>query len=104
MARKVIWSYEATADLESLAEYIARDSEFYAAAFVQEILVAGRSLDILSERGRIVPELGNPLIRELLVREYRLIYGVEESQIVILGVIHGKRDLKRLWKEEKRKS
>jgi plasmid stabilization system protein ParE len=28
MARKVIWSYEATGDLEAIAEYIARDSEF----------------------------------------------------------------------------
>lgn len=104
MARKVIWSHEATADLEAIAEYIARDSEFYAAAFVQEILVASRSLDMFSERGRIVPELGNPLIRELLVREYRLIYILEKSQIVILGLIHGKRDLKRLREEEKRGS
>lgn len=37
MARKVIWSHEATTDLESLAEYIARDSAFYAASFIQEI-------------------------------------------------------------------
>ncbi|MDQ1273666.1 MAG: toxin ParE1/3/4 [Planctomycetota bacterium] len=36
MARKVIWSHEATADLESLADYSARDSAFYALAFVQE--------------------------------------------------------------------
>ena len=34
MARKVNWAYEATADLEALAEYIARDSAFYASAFV----------------------------------------------------------------------
>ncbi len=26
MARKVNWAYEATTDLEALAEYIARDS------------------------------------------------------------------------------
>lgn len=42
MARKVIWSHEATADLESLADYIARDSAFYAAALVQEIIDASR--------------------------------------------------------------
>jgi len=29
MARQVVWSYEATADLAALANYIARDSEFY---------------------------------------------------------------------------
>ena len=69
MARKVIWSYEATADLDALAEYIARDSTFYAASFVQEILTASRSLDRFSERGRIVPEFSNPNIRELFVRD-----------------------------------
>lgn len=69
MARKIVWSYEATADLESPANYIARDSVFYAAAFVQEILDAGSSLSSFSERGRIVPELGNQNIRELFVRE-----------------------------------
>ena len=103
MARKVNWAYEAATDLEALAEYIARDSAFYASAFVQEIRDASRSLNEFSERGRIVPELGNPNIRELFVREYRLIYSIEESRVVMLGLIHGKRDLKRLWKREKRK-
>lgn len=103
MARKVNWAYKATTDLEALAEYIARDSAFYASAFVQEIRDASRSLNEFSERGRIVPELGNPNIRELFVREYRLIYSIEESRVVILGLIHGKRDLKRLWKRGKRK-
>lgn len=100
MAIKVIWSYEATTDLNDIAEYIARDSAFYAAAFVQEILDVGRSLNKFYERGRIVPELGNPNIRELMVREYRLIYAVEKFRVIILGLIHGKRDLKRLWEDK----
>ena len=53
MARKVNWAYEAATDLEALAEYIARDSAFYASAFVQEIRDASRSLNEFSERGRI---------------------------------------------------
>lgn len=96
-----MWSYEATTDLETLAEYIAKDSDFYAAAFVQEILDVSRSLDEFPDRGRIVPEYGNPDVRELFVREYRLIYSVEKSRIVILGLVHGKRDLKSLLKKKK---
>lgn len=69
MARKLIWSHEATADLNALAEYIARDSTFYAASFVEEVLTASRSLDMLAKRGRIVPELANPNIREIFVKE-----------------------------------
>ncbi len=103
MAQKVVWSYEATDDLEALAQYIERDSAFFAAAFVQEILDASHSLNKFSERGRIVPELGNHNIRELLVREYRLIYSIEKFRVIILGLIHGKRDLKKLWEREKRK-
>lgn len=102
MARKVVWSFEATADLEAIADYIARDSSFYAASFVIEVREASRSLKEFSERGRIVPELSNLNIRELFIKEYRLIYSIEESRIVILGIIHGKRDLKSLWEKEQR--
>lgn len=102
MVREIIWSYEAAADLKALAEYIGKDSAFYSAAFVQEIVDVSRSLGRFAERGRIVPELSSPEVRELLVREYRLIYSIEKSRLVILGLIHGKRDLKRLWDKEKR--
>ena len=102
MARKVIWSFEATADLEAIAEYIARDSSFYAASFVIEVRGASRSLSEFSERGRIVPELSNPSIRELFINDYRLIYRIEESCVEILGLIHGRRDLKTFWKKEQK--
>jgi plasmid stabilization system protein ParE len=102
MARKVIWSFEATDDLDTLSEYIAKDSLFYAAAFTREVLDASSSLHKLSERGRLVPELGNSEIRELLIRDYRLIYTIEESRIVILALVHGARDLMTLWEKENR--
>lgn len=104
MARKIIWSFEATTDLEAIADYIAKNSAFYAGSLVQDILDASRSLDRFSERGRIVPELSNPNIRELFVKEYRLIYNIEESRVVILGLIHGRRDLKTLWGKEQKKN
>lgn len=102
MARKVMWSYEATKDLDALAEYIARDSSFYAAAFTHEVLDVSRSLNEFSERGRIAPELGDPKIRELLIRDYRLIYSIEQSSVVILALVHGARDLKALWEKGNR--
>ena len=48
MARKIVWSNRATDDLDALAEYIARDSSFYAAAFTRQILDASRSLNEFS--------------------------------------------------------
>jgi len=47
--------------------------------------------------------LSNPSIRELFIKEYRLIYRVEESRVDILGLIHGRKDLKTLWKKNKGK-
>jgi len=96
MARSVVWTNEAVADLEAIAEYIARDSAAYAAAVVRGLLDAGNSLDKLSQRGRIVPETRVTNIRELIVREYRLIYRVERVRIVIVTIVHGRRDLRKL--------
>jgi toxin ParE1/3/4 len=104
MARKIVWSFEATSDLIAIADYIAKDSAFYAASFVQEVREASRSLNVFSERGRIVPELFNLNIRELLIKEYRLLYSIEEPRVVILGLIHGRRDLKTLWEKEQREN
>lgn len=94
MARKVVWAYEADADLASIAEYISRDSAFYAASFVRDVIDASRSLSEYAERGRVVPEIHNVNFRELFIGEYRLIYEVEKTRVVIHGLIHGRRDLK----------
>ncbi len=44
MAREVVWTDPAWDDLEAAAEYIARDSAYYAATFVQEVKGAAESL------------------------------------------------------------
>jgi toxin ParE1/3/4 len=95
MARKVDWTDPAWDDLSGIAEYIARDSEYYAATFVQEIKEAAASLAQFAERGQIVPEFGDPSIRELLVKSYRLVYKVSETRVSILTLIHGAR---RVWR------
>ena len=74
MARKIVWTDPAVEDLEAAVEYIARDSEAYAASFAQSVVDAAESLVDLARRGRIVPEWGVRTVRELLVGRYRLIY------------------------------
>lgn len=102
MDKKVIWTHEVYEDLESIAEYISRDSPFYASAFIEKILLVGSTLENFPKRGRIVPEINNPDIREIFIKQYRLIYRIEEERVTILGVIHGRRDLKSAWKKDKR--
>ena len=64
---EVVWTHEVVADLEAIADYIAKNSPAYAAAFVQETLDAGNSLDLSPRRGRVVSEYGDPHVRELFV-------------------------------------
>jgi toxin ParE1/3/4 len=44
--RTVKWTESATSDLEEVAEFIARDSRFYASAVVREARKASRSLRV----------------------------------------------------------
>ena len=94
MAREVVWTDPGWDDLEAAAAYIARDSEYYAASFVQEALDAAGSLAEFVERWQTVPEFGDDSIREFLVKPYRLIYKVTEH-VFIVAFIHGSQ---RLWR------
>jgi addiction module RelE/StbE family toxin len=91
MDYKVIWSPEATEDLETIANYITKDSEFYARSVVTKALDVARSIKDFPFIGRIVPELRQENIRERFVYSYRLIYKIAERKILIVAVIHGKR-------------
>ena len=93
MAREVAWTEIAAADVEETWQYIAHDSLMYAASFVQHIRDMSRSLDQSSERGRVVPEVGAPDIRELIVGNYRMVYQVTPKTVFILRVIHGARQM-----------
>jgi len=95
MAREVVWTEPAWEDLAAAADYIARDSENYAAAFVEEVKEAAASLAQFAERGQVVPEFADHAIRELLIKPYRLVYEVAEDKVLILTLIHGAR---RKWR------
>jgi toxin ParE1/3/4 len=91
MDLEVKWSPEAIEDLESIAEFIVRDSEYYARAVVTEILSVSRNIREFPLMGRVVPEIGDEGIRERFIYSYRLVYRVESKQILIVAVMHGKR-------------
>jgi toxin ParE1/3/4 len=57
----------------------------------------------MAERGRVVPELDEPTVRELVVGSYRLIYEFGEETVHILALIHAARDLPAVWDEEARR-
>ena len=90
---KVLWTEPAVNDLEAIRDYIARDSELYAASFIEKILFSVDTLVNLPDIGRKVPEADNPNIRELLIQKYRIVYRIHKDIVQILAVVHGYSDL-----------
>lgn len=93
MAHRIGWSRRALSDLEGIAEYIATDSPTYAGVVVKKILNQTRILARFPCAGRKVPEFDDENVRELIVFSYRIIYRLQEDEVVIAAVIHGKRNL-----------
>ena len=93
----VKWSVPARNDLKQIHDYIAKDSEYYARNVIQEIVAKTETLAEHPEIGRIVPEIGDQNIRELIIYSYRLIYESSAADIEILAIIHGRRDFNSGW-------
>ena len=89
---KVIWSPRAVARAAEIATYIAADRPDAAAEWVDALFAAVAGLKNHPKRGRRVPEVDRPTIREVLHGRYRVIYRVDPSQIVVLTVRHGRRE------------
>ena len=91
---RVIWTQRALRAGDEIAEYLATDSPAEAARLIDAFLQAAATLDTLTERGRVVPEVGDPLIREIFVYDFRLLYRVQPRSVEVLTVVHGARDFK----------
>jgi toxin ParE1/3/4 len=87
---QVRWTPQAADDLDAIAEFIARDSPHFAGLFVADILQAVDQLVDFPESGRIVPEIGDRNIREVILGSYRIIYRRREA-VEVLTVHHGAR-------------
>jgi addiction module RelE/StbE family toxin len=95
----VKWSAPARNDLKQIHDYITKDSKYYARRVIQEIIEKTEKLIEHPEIGRIVPEVSDQNVRELIVYSYRLVYEISAGRIQILAVIHGKRDFNSAWDE-----
>jgi addiction module RelE/StbE family toxin len=92
---KLNWTNQSKNDLISIAEYIAQDSVKYAKIQVRRIRDRAKQIAQNPHSGRIVPELGNPKIREVIIGNYRIIYVlVNEERVDIITVHHSARLLK----------
>jgi len=91
---EIKWTFQSVDDINSIADYIAKDSFKYANLQIKRIFARAEILNKTPLSGRIVPELNNPKIRELILGNYRIIYKIiNKKRIDILTVHHSARQL-----------
>jgi len=91
---QINWTIQAKDDLKSIAEYIKVDSVRYAKLQVIKLKSRTQILKSYQKSGRVVSEIDNEQIRELIEGNYRIIYKViSEYQVDILTIHHSARDL-----------
>ena len=91
---KIVFSPLAKFDLKEIIDFIKRDSLRYAILESKKIQAAINGLMKHPLMGRVVPEIENSQYRELIFRNYRIIYRiVSEEQINIITIHHHARNL-----------
>jgi toxin ParE1/3/4 len=93
----IIWTDEAINDLRAIKDYLVKVAdEKTARRFCLELFSAPERLKRFPKSGQVVPEFQIEEVREVLFRDYRIIYQVAEGACYIRAVTHGSRELQRL--------
>ena len=93
MGLPVSFSEQSRNDLREIAAYIARRNPERAFTFGDVLYEKAMSLGAHPEMGRIVPELREPDVREIIHGAYRIVYELvgNPKQIFILRFWHAAR-------------
>lgn len=83
MDYQVVLSLSARAGLRDIVRYISFDAPDRALQFGLFLISRTRLLAQSPELGRVVPEFEDPLIREIVVRSYRVIYRLDDSRRLV---------------------
>ncbi len=89
----VYWTRIALRHLRAVYDYISLDSMTHARQVVNRITRKSEQLSAFPFLGAEVPEYGDPSMREILYRSYRVIYRVRLNQIDVIAVLHGAKPL-----------
>jgi plasmid stabilization system protein ParE len=76
---KIVWTELAVNDLKEIFEYISEDSFRYANLTINRIYQTTQILSISPLIGKIVQELNDFFIKELLAGNYRIIYKIKSE-------------------------
>ena len=86
---KIIWSNFAIESIHAASEFHRPYSAGFADTLIERVFEKVLLLEIHPLMGRIVPELNQPNVRELLYKQYRIMYQViQADELAILAVHH----------------
>ncbi len=86
---KIIWSPTARSKTKEILEYVAEDNPDAALTLINQFESKVEKLKENPESGRVLPELKNDKIRELVVhKNYGVIYEINPDIIEILTIRH----------------
>ena len=88
---RIIWAPQAIEDVEAIRAYVARDSAHYADLLVERLVSAVARLETNPLSGRVVPEMGEEALREVIHGNYRIVYRLRPDQVEVVTVFHGAR-------------
>jgi plasmid stabilization system protein ParE len=93
MGFKVILTPQSVSDLEGIVTFIAKDNPERARSFGYELIDRALSVASFPERGRVVPEIADPAVREIIHGAYRIIYEIFPGAglVFVLRFWHGAR-------------
>lgn len=88
---EIRWTPQAVEDVEAIRQYVGRDSPHYADLLVQRLVKAVERIRDFPKSGRVVPEIDEEAIREVILDDYRIIYKLLDEVAEVLTVFHGTR-------------
>ena len=93
---KLVWTSVAKRDIQAIYDYISRDSVFYASGYTDKLVNSVERLKEFPYSGRVVPEIGDANVREVIYGNYRLMYHVDEAAgtVSITQISHGAQKFK----------
>ena len=91
--RKITWSPTAIRHFSSWIQYVAQHSIKSAEKERVKLLKSVSQLQAFPESGRMVPEFGNPNLREIIQKPIRIIYSLKSKEIRLLAFHHSKMQL-----------
>ena len=91
---KIRMSIRSLKDINEIKDYISKNNPGIAVKFISKIVEIIDSIPDNPLKGRVVPEYLNPNIREIIFKNYRIVYQLLDKTISILTIFESHKLLK----------